>query len=126
MKIHASYDIKNQIPDFMVVTEAKQSDDLGMKSIPVSERAIYVLDRGYLCLKTLANINENRAFFGTRTKINTQYTVVEKNKVTGDGIIEGYWREYFLFSNIMELLENKVRHLKKKMKLPDVHFDLGF
>jgi len=26
----------------------------------------------------------------------------------------------------MELLKNKVRHLKKKMKLPDVQLDLGF
>jgi len=238
IKIHTSYDIKNQIPDFMVVTEAKQSDHRGMKSIPVSEGAIYVLDRGYLCLKTLANINENRAFFVTRTKTNTQYTIIEKNEITGDGIIEDclisfsgvkssdydkplrlirfensednkiynyitnnfklaastianiykarwdielffkwikqnlkiktfvgtsenavliqIWvaaiayllTEYLRFisktvlsrmeifriigvnifssRNIMELLENKVKHLKKKMKLPDVQLDLGF
>jgi hypothetical protein len=238
IKIHTSYDIKNQIPDFMVVTEAKQSDHRGMKLIPVSEGAIYVLDRGYLCLKTLANINKNRAFFVTRTKTNTQYTIIKKNEITGDGIIEDclisfsgvkssdydkplrlvrfenpednkmydyitnnfklaastiasiykarwdielffkwikqnlkiktfvgtsenavliqIWvaaiayllTEYLRFisktilsrmeifriigvnifssRNIMELLKNKVRHLKKKMKLPDVQLDLGF
>jgi len=32
----------------------------------------------------------------------------------------------FSSRNIMELLKNKVRHLKKKMKLPDVQLDLGF
>jgi len=88
IKIHTSFDIKKQIPEFMVVTEAKKSDHHGIQSINYLENAIYVLDRGYLCLKTFSNISKNRAFFVTRTKKNTQYTVIEKNKVTGKGIVE--------------------------------------
>jgi hypothetical protein len=238
IKIHTSYDVKKQMPEFMVVTDAKQSDHRGIQSIPFLKGAIYVLDRGYLCLKTLANINKNRAFFVTRTKSNTQYVVVEKNKILGNGILEDclilftgakssdydeqlrlvrfvnsednkvydyitnnftlaastiasiyksrwdielffkwikqnlkiktfvgtsenavliqIWvaaiayllTEYLRFisktgfsrmeifriigvnifssRNIMELLENKVRHIKKKMKLSDVQLDLGF
>jgi hypothetical protein len=86
IKIHTSYDIKKQIPEFMVVTEAKQSDHRGIQPLSIMEGAIYVLDRGYLCFKTLANINKNKAFFVTRTKTNTRYRTIEKKKVTGIGI----------------------------------------
>lgn len=88
IKIHTSYDIKKQIPEFMVVTEAKQSDHRGILSMPILEGAIYVLDRGYLCFKTLANINKNRAFFVTRIKTNTKYKTLEKKKVTGNEILK--------------------------------------
>ena len=88
IKIHTSFDIKKQIPEFMVVTEAKRSDHRGIQSMKFTENVIYVLDRGYLCLKTLSNISKNKAFYVTRTKTNTQYTIIEKNKVSGNGIIE--------------------------------------
>jgi hypothetical protein len=87
IKIHTSYDIKKQIPDFMVVTEARQSDHRGILPLPILEGAIYVLDRGYLCFKTLANISKNKAFFVTRTKTNTKYKTIEKMKVAGNGIL---------------------------------------
>ena len=88
IKIHTSYNIKKQIPEFMVVTEARQSDHRGILHISISKGAIYVLDRGYLCFKTLANISKNGAFFVTRTKTNTQYVIIEKKKAVGDGILE--------------------------------------
>jgi hypothetical protein len=88
IKIHTVYDIKKQIPEFMVITEAKKSDHRGIQPMPILKGAIYVLDRGYLCFKTLANISKNRAFFVTRTKTNTQYRTIEKKKVTGDGILK--------------------------------------
>ena len=88
IKIHTAYDIKKQIPEFMVVTEAKQSDHRGILSMPILEGAIYVLDRGYLCFKNLENINKNRAFFVTRIKTNTKYKTIEKKKVTGNEILK--------------------------------------
>jgi len=88
IKIHTAYDIKKQIPEFMVVTEAKQSDHRGILHMSILEGAIYVLDRGYLCFKTLENISKNRAFFVTRIKTNTKYKTIEKKKVTGNGILK--------------------------------------
>jgi len=88
IKIHTAYDIKKQIPEFMVVTEAKRSDHRGIQPMSIFKGAIYVLDRGYLCFKTLANISKNGAFFVTRTKSNTQYRTIEKKKVTGNGILK--------------------------------------
>jgi len=86
IKIHTSYDIKKQMPEFMVVTEAKKSDIRGIAPLSILEGAIYVLDRGYLCFKTLANIGKNKAFFVTRIKSNTQYKIIKKMKTTGNGI----------------------------------------
>jgi transposase len=66
-------------------------DDQGfsavVKQMPIKENTIYVLDRAYLCFKTLENIGENRAFFVTRTKSNTQFKTVKKNKAVGNGIL---------------------------------------
>ena len=47
----------------------------------------YVLDRAYLCFKTLQNINKPGAFFVTRTKTNTKYRVIKKNKPTAKTIL---------------------------------------
>jgi hypothetical protein len=88
IKIHTAYNIKKQIPEFMVVTEAKRSDHRGIQPMSIIDGAIYVLDRGYLCFKTLANISKNGAFFVTRTKTNTQYKTIEKKKMIGNGILK--------------------------------------
>lgn len=87
IKIHTMYDVKMHVPEFMLITEARKHDHSAVIDMSFREGAIYVLDRGYLCLNTLQNINKNAAFFVTRTKSNTQYGVVRKNKVTGEGIL---------------------------------------
>ena len=87
IKIHTMYDVKRHMPDFMIITEARKHDNTLIAQMPLKEGAIYVLDRGYLCLKTLENINKNGAFFVTRTKSNTQYRIVKKNSVKSKSIL---------------------------------------
>lgn len=87
IKVHTMYDIKNQIPNFLVLTEARLNDHKALPMMPVEKGAIYVLDRGYLCLKNLENINKNGAFFVTRTKSNTLYRILEKKKDIGKNIL---------------------------------------
>lgn len=87
IKIHTMYDVKKHMPDFMIITEARKHDNTLIAQMPLREGVIYVLDRGYLCLKTLENINENRAFFVTRTKSNTQYKIMKKNSVKSKMIL---------------------------------------
>ena len=87
VKVHTMYDIKRQIPDFMIITEARKHDHTAVIDMPFRRGTIYVLDRAYLCLKSLQNINENGAFFVTRTKTNTQYGVIRKNKITAKTIL---------------------------------------
>jgi hypothetical protein len=87
IKVHTMYDIKKRIPDFMVITDGRRHDHTAVSQMPIHEGTIYVLDRGYLCFETLENINKNRAFFVTRTKSNTQYRTITKNKTNGKDIL---------------------------------------
>lgn len=87
IKAHTVYDVKKRIPDFMVITDGRCHDHTTVQQMPINASTIYVLDRGYLCFKTLENIRENRAFFVTRTKTNTRYKTISKNKVIGKGIL---------------------------------------
>lgn len=87
VKVHTMYDIKRQMPDFMIITEARKHDHTAVVDMPFQRGTIYVLDRAYLCLKSLQNINENGAFFVTRTKTNTQYGVIRNNKITAKTIL---------------------------------------
>jgi hypothetical protein len=88
VKVHTMYDIKKQMPDFMIITEARKHDHTPVVDMPFRSGALYVLDRGYLCFKTLQNINKNGAFFVIRTKANTQYGIIRKNKPTAASILQ--------------------------------------
>lgn len=87
IKVHAIYDIKNQIPEFIHITDARRHDHIAVSRMPIQENAIYALDRAYLCFKTLENIDKNRAFFVTRIKSNTQYKKISCKKPKGTGVL---------------------------------------
>ena len=61
-------------------------DQKAMPVMPIKKGDIVALDRAYLCFTTLENINKNKAFFVTRTKINTQYRVIKKLQAKGRGV----------------------------------------
>jgi len=87
IKIHTMFDLKKQLPDFMIISEARRHDHTLVVDMPFRTGAIYVLDRGYLCLETLKNIDKNGAFFVTRTKINTQYKIIKKSTPASKSIL---------------------------------------
>lgn len=80
IKAHTMYNVKMQMPEVLILTEAKKHDHTAITSMTFREGTIYVFDKAYLCLKTLQNINKNGAFFVLRTKSNTQYRIIRKNK----------------------------------------------
>jgi len=90
IKAHTMYDIKNSIPSFIYISNAKMHDHKAMPNIPIKKGDIFALDRGYLCFATLENINKNKAFFVTRTKSNTQYRIVKKLQGKGRGVKSDY------------------------------------
>jgi len=87
IKAHTMYDIKNRIPDFIIITEGRRHDHSAVHDMPIQRGTIYVMDKGYLCFKTLENINKKRAFFVTRIKSNTKYRTKRKNKTIGNDIL---------------------------------------
>ena len=86
IRLHFAFDNKNQVPDFLVIREGREHDINEAYSIPIAANSIYVLDRGYFCYDFLHKINENEAFFVTRTKSNTLYRVVKRNSKDGESI----------------------------------------
>jgi hypothetical protein len=87
IKAHTMYDVKNGIPSFIYISNAKVHDHKAMPKMPINKGDIVVMDRGYLCFETLENINKTKAFFVTRTKSNTQYRIIKKLSVKGRGVV---------------------------------------
>lgn len=86
IRLHVMYDSKEQIPDFMVFSDAKKHDIKATHEMPINPDSIYVMDKGYFCYKFFEKINKIRAFFVIRTKSNTKYKIVERNKKTHKSI----------------------------------------
>lgn len=85
-KLHVMYDSKEQIPDFMIFSEAKKHDMYFADKIMINPNSIYVMDKGYFCYKFFQKIDKNKAFFVIRTKTNTQYKIINRNKKTHKSI----------------------------------------
>lgn len=82
VKMHNLLNLRTQVPDFTVITEANKADitiakDLDLKFLRDS---ITVIDRGYVDTKWLSDLDSNGAFFVTREKSNMVYTVLGQHK----------------------------------------------
>jgi hypothetical protein len=78
IRLHMMYDCKEQLPEFMIFSNAKQHDINAAHKMPIKSNSIYVMDKGYFCYKFFNMINKNRAYFVIRTKTNTQYKILER------------------------------------------------
>jgi hypothetical protein len=63
IKLHTLYDIKTQIPDFVIITPASTPDVIAMDYINYGAGNYYIFDRGYKDFYRLYNINIQNAFF---------------------------------------------------------------
>lgn len=83
IKLHCLLDQRNGIPDFIVVTDAKQSDIKVAKNTqwPLSPDSIICFDKAYIDFKWLQTLNSKGVFFVTRAKNNIDYTVVGQLKI---------------------------------------------
>lgn len=89
-KLHCLYDIKSQIPEFIVDSAGRDNDLTVAKNsdFVFSSDSIIVMDRAYIDFKWLyENIHEKKAFFVLRLKISSPYFVTEKYPVTEEGVI---------------------------------------
>jgi transposase len=84
IKLHTLYDVKTQIPDFIVVTPASVNDVNGMDFINYQKGSYYIFDRGYNDFARLYKIHTQDAFFVFRAhkkvKFRRMYSIKrEKN-----------------------------------------------
>lgn len=68
IKLHTLYDVKTQIPSFVVVTPASVNDVNGMDYIAYEPGSYYIFDRGYNDFARLYTICQNKAFFVFRAR----------------------------------------------------------
>lgn len=79
IKLHVVYDNKEQLPEFINFSTAGKHDITAADKLPIKAESIYAMDKGYVCFNFFQKIAENRAFFVTRTKSNTQFKVIQRN-----------------------------------------------
>ncbi len=78
IKLHMRLDHDGYLPDFLLVTDGKQSDVTAAWNFPYEAGSISVFDRGYNDFKLFYHITKHDAFFVTRLKSNAKYEIVEK------------------------------------------------
>lgn len=76
IKMHTLYDVEDQVPAFVHITEAKVHDSKAMPEIPYENGAHYIFDRGYNDFGNLYTINRIGAFFVVRAKTNVRFKPV--------------------------------------------------
>lgn len=86
VKMHVLLNLRGNIPDFIVISDGKTHDVTILDLMLFEPGAYYVMDRGYLDFKRLYALHKSLAFFVTREKSNTVFSVCEShpvNKETG-------------------------------------------
>lgn len=87
VKAHALYDVKTDVPAFLIVTDASIHDSKVMGKVPYEADAIYIFDRAYMDTKQLYAIALLKAFFVVREKHKMKFCIVEdkqyNNPATG-------------------------------------------
>ncbi len=68
IKLHTLFDLRGNIPSFIVITDGKGSEQKVMDEVLWQAGAIYLMDRGYIDFKRLHNITTSGAFFVIRLR----------------------------------------------------------
>lgn len=88
MKLHVVYDPEADVPSCVEVTPANVNDvEIGQQT-PIRAGTTYVFDKGYCHFGWWQKINDCRAFFVTRKKVNTRLRATKRRrnrKRKGDG-----------------------------------------
>ncbi len=108
IKLHTMFNNKEQLPEFIIISEAKEHDINIAYDVPIQAGGIYVMDKAYLCYDFLEKIRENKAFFVIRTKINSQYRIIERRKKTGGGV-KADW--------IVEITGSKAKNYSERLRV---------
>lgn len=77
IKLHYQFNHCGQIPEFLVITDAKTHETTAMKRFfTLSADSIYCFDRAYTDFVLYRRITQAKAFFVTRAKDNLDYQVI--------------------------------------------------
>ena len=88
MKMHVVYDPLADVPHSVEVTPATVNDVEIGRQVPIRAGVTYVFDKGYCRFDWWRKINDCRAFFVTRAKVNMRLRAIRRRSVRkrkGDG-----------------------------------------
>jgi IS4 transposase len=88
MKMHVVYDPNADVPHCVEVTPANVNDVEIGRQLAIRAGMTYVFDKGYCRFDWWQKINDSRAFFVTRAKVNTRLRAIKHRplrKRKGDG-----------------------------------------
>jgi hypothetical protein len=77
VKVHTSLDLRGNIPAFIRITGARESDASFLDHLPLEAGSFYVMDRAYVHFARLIRFTHAAAFFVVRSKGNLHYDVVQ-------------------------------------------------
>jgi len=91
VKLNTLFDVKTQIPCFMLVTPASTNDIKAMEYIPYEKGSFYIFDRGYNSFADLYRIHRLEAYFVFRARDNLKFRRIysrpcDKKSVKSDQI----------------------------------------
>lgn len=81
IKLHTQLDLKSNIPEFILITNAEIHDVNILDIIQFEVGSFYIMDKGYIDFVRLYKIHLRGAFFVTRAKINMNFSRIQSNKV---------------------------------------------
>jgi len=100
IKLHVMYNNREQIPEFITMSNAAKHDITAADSFTISPHSVYVLDKGYICFNFFQKIAKMGAFFITRTKSNTKYRIITRQLKTQKGITADWIVKFSSYKSI--------------------------
>jgi len=112
IKLHTLYDVKTQIPDFIVVTPASVNDVNGMDYIDYQRGSYYIFDRGYNDFARLYQIHTNKAFFVFRAREKVKFKRMYSRKKEENSGVKSDQIGVFTTGNSPKRYPEKIRKIR--------------
>lgn len=87
VKMHTLLDLRGSIPTFIHISDGTWHDSNVLDYIEFEPNAIYTMDKAYVDLVALSQMDSIGAYFVTRAKARMQYHIIESVESTDDGVL---------------------------------------
>lgn len=101
--MHTCYNLNKEIPEVIVVSNAKEHDKTKIADLVTEQNAIYVFDKGYNDYRQYHKLSKKEIYFVTRLKDNAVYQVDQELALT--------YSPEKLFDSKIEIISDKIVYL---------------
>lgn len=84
VKLHTVLDYDGLLPVFALLTDGKTAEINVARQVGFTKGSVIVVDRGYLDVKWLSNLDSSGCFYVTREKSNMVFDVIDSYQVEGN------------------------------------------